>query len=319
MSVFAQKGKNTVKINVKLLSGNFSQVQLVDAISGEKLGNKTVTDNKLNFNITINDEKILALVVGRNQYILLDVKPNENIEINYDPMNFSNNSVKGSIGTKFYIDAIKKFKNLNSDAQNKFIDSIVHKNTDKLINLIFLNSLDAGTYSKTYDYVLNKMKNFKDNEAYKQIKSEYDAKKLTAIGSIPPEIALQDTNGRVVKLSSLRGKYVLVDFWASWCRPCRGESPNLVKAYKKYHNKGFTIYSVSLDQSKENWLAAIKKDQLGAWTHVSDLKGWQCVAARAYNINSIPSNFLLDKDGKIIAKNLRGSALEKKLGEIFSK
>ena len=316
--LWAQNSKNTAKIEGKLLSGNYPQIQLVNAISGESLGTNQIENNKFNFNINLNEEKILALVLNRNQYILLDVKPGENIEVNYDPMNFSNNSVKGSSGTEFYIDNVKKLRSLSSSQQNAFIDSLVRKNTDKLINLIFLSSLEAGSYSKTYDYVLNKMKKFKDNEAYKKIKSEYDAEKLTAIGSVPPEIALQDTNGNVVKLSSLRGQYVLVDFWASWCRPCRGESPNLVRAYNKYHDKGFTIYSVSLDNSKSSWLQAIKKDNLGAWTHVSDLKGWQCEAARDYNINSIPSNFLLDKDGKIIAKNLRGSALEKKLAEIFN-
>ncbi len=318
ISLWAQNSKNTAKIDGKLLSGNYSQIQLVNAISGESLGTNQIENNKFNFHIDLNEEKILALVLNRNQYILLDVKPGENIEVNYDPMNFSNNSVKGSSGTEFYIDNVKKLRSLSSSQQNLFIDSLVRKNTDKLINLIFLSSLDAGSYSKTYDYVLNKMKKFKDNEAYKKIKSEYDAEKLTAIGSVPPEIALQDTNGNVVKLSSLRGQYVLVDFWASWCRPCRGESPNLVRAYNKYHDKGFTIYSVSLDNSKSSWLQAIKKDNLGAWTHVSDLKGWQCVAARDYNVNSIPSNFLLDKDGKIIAKNLRGSALERKLAEIFN-
>jgi len=110
---------------------------------------------------------------------------------------------------------------------------------------------------------------------------------------------------------------VLLDFWASWCKPCRRENPNLVKAYNKYKSNGFDVFSVSLDKNKKKWLAAIQKDQLVWEAHVSDLKGWQSAAAKLYGINSIPAAFLLDKEGKIIGRNLRGAALEQKLEEIF--
>jgi len=108
----------------------------------------------------------------------------------------------------------------------------------------------------------------------------------------------------------------LLDFWASWCAPCRGENPNLVANYKKYHDKGFEIFQVSLDQSKDSWIKAIKADQLN-WHHVSDLKYWSSAPAKLYGVRGIPANFLLDKDGKIIAKNLRGPALGMKLKELF--
>jgi peroxiredoxin len=140
--------------------------------------------------------------------------------------------------------------------------------------------------------------------------------KALAIGQLAPEISLPNPDGTVVPLSSLRGKYVLVDFWAKWCGPCRRENPNIVRAYNQYKDKGFTVYGVSLDRSKADWLQGIQEDGL-TWTHVSDLKYWQSEAAKTYNITAIPFSLLLDPNGKIIAKNLRGQALDEKLEEVL--
>ncbi len=149
-----------------------------------------------------------------------------------------------------------------------------------------------------------------------QIQTANSQAKLTGTGAIAPEISLPDPDGKTQSLSSLRGKIVLVDFWAGWCAPCRRENPNLVKAYNKYHSKGFEIFQISLDKTKPEWVAAIKQDGLN-WIHVSDLKYWGSPVARQYGIESIPANYLLDKDGKIIGSNLRGADLEAELDKLF--
>jgi len=139
---------------------------------------------------------------------------------------------------------------------------------------------------------------------------------LIPVGSEAPDFSQQDPNGKTITLSSLRGKVVLIDFWASWCKPCRMENPNVKRVYDKYHNKGFEILGVSLDREKGAWTGAIQQDGL-PWLHVSDLQFWNNAAAQQYGISSIPFTVLVDKDGKVIDKNLRGPALEAKLAELF--
>ena len=150
----------------------------------------------------------------------------------------------------------------------------------------------------------------------KQLAVIIEKAKQTAVGKNAPDFSANDINGKPLSLSSLKGNYVLLDFWASWCGPCRQENPNIVKAYHAFHNKGFNIFGVSLDDSRADWLQAIKKDGLN-WTQVSDLKGWKSDAAALYGIKGIPMNFLIDKNGVIIAKGLRGKDLENKLLEIL--
>ncbi|HEY1201305.1 MAG TPA: redoxin domain-containing protein [Niastella sp.] len=177
------------------------------------------------------------------------------------------------------------------------------------------NGLDAAKLESMYELL---GAGYKTTSFGQRLADKIQSAKITAIGKTAPEFQQPDTLGNMVKLSDFRGKYVLVDFWASWCGPCRQENPHVVKAFTQYKDKGFTVLGVSLDKEdkKDAWLGAIHKDGL-TWTHVSDLKFWDNAVAKLYGINAIPQNFLLDPKGTIIATNVRGEELNKKLAEIF--
>lgn len=200
--------------------------------------------------------------------------------------------------------------------QNEYINSFLIKNPCSLACMFFPEVFPVDEHIDIYkkvDSCLYAL--YPDNIFVENLHFEMEAHKKLGIGMDAPEIALPDTNGNIQKLSNLKGKVVLIDFWASWCSPCRKESPNMVKLYQDYHKKGFDIFGVSLDKDKSAWVAAINKDKL-SWHHVSDLQFWQSVAAKTYNVSSIPYTVLIDKNGKIAAKGLRGEELFKKVDEL---
>ncbi|MBS1773026.1 MAG: AhpC/TSA family protein [Bacteroidetes bacterium] len=203
--------------------------------------------------------------------------------------------------TKSLPNAVFAVRFLNGPAEKEYLKVFMQN-----INARFPNAKLTKDYTAKFSPILK-------GETQQQPAQQPSA---PGIGAQAPEISLTTPDGKQVTLSSFKGKYVLVDFWASWCAPCRHENPNVVAAYNKYKNKNFTVLGVSLDDDKDKWMQAIAKDGL-SWTHISDLKGWESIAARTYGIQSIPSNFLVDPQGKIIAQDLREGDLDKTLSDVL--
>ncbi|MEM8967489.1 MAG: TlpA disulfide reductase family protein [Bacteroidota bacterium] len=197
------------------------------------------------------------------------------------------------------------------------VKSKIEEMGNSIAALYAVNFLDAEKEFPFLDKLATKFKQELPDSPYtEQFVTQVESLRSLAIGMPAPDIQLPNPKGDTVSLSSLQGNYVMIDFWAAWCGPCRMENPNVVRMYNKYKDEGFEIYGVSLDQSREKWVEAIEKDGL-TWPQVSDLQYFNSEAARLYNINAIPATVLIDPEGKIIAKNLRGQTLEEKLSEIF--
>ena len=214
------------------------------------------------------------------------------------------------------LDAFKKrYSKLTNVAYIKFVKS--HPNSELALDLMSKIAYDSdyAEVKPLFDGFSEKIKNSKEGKSFA---SSLEQMKLTGLGQMAPDFELADAEGKLFKLSSLKGKYILLDFWASWCGPCRAENPNLIKTYNKFKDQNFTIVGVSIDkpEAKELWLAAIKKDGL-PWLQLSDSENLDNKAAKLYGVRAIPQNFLIAPDGKIIGKTLIGKDLEHKLAEII--
>lgn len=242
----------------------------------------------------------------------------------YSPDVAANASVSGTeanVAYQRFQDKVKPFPIVPDSANALALKEFINENADSPILFTavsdYINNRSALSTLETVYAMLPKSARLQ--EEGKTIANRIHGLKNIGIGSTAPDFTQADTEGKMVSLKDFRGKYLLIDFWASWCGPCRAENPNVVKAYAAYKDKNFTVLGISLDGSKgkENWKAAIKKDGL-PWTQLSDLQGWNNAVAVLYDIHAVPMNFLLDPEGKIIAVNLRGSALNEKLSQLLN-
>jgi peroxiredoxin len=265
----------------------------------------------------------------RDNMLSVFLMPGENFTITHTRI-FSNAVITGSVANTEYKKLLAREKAFAGDPKDEkesvYGDYMRENPSSPLLIFAFNNyvgdprTLQAADVPRTralFNMLSDSVRNLASSKAFQQrLNNMVTFDQGVAIGKQAPDFTQNDTAGHPVSLSAFRGKYVLLDFWASWCGPCRADNPNVVAAYHKYHGKGFEILSVSLDQQEKAWKKAIRDDRL-AWTHVSDLKYWDNALVKLYGVQGVPQNFLIDPQGKIIARGLRGEDLEKKLGEIY--
>lgn len=298
------------------------RLQPIDTLSADKKGR---------YHIERRSEEpqflVLALTTQPNTLVHVIMQPREKATLalgfRHDIGQMTVEDVKGSADMEVYRQYSALMAGAMTDPQRQAsmpdsMQALLSRNPDVLMSAFLVTYFEQAfeQYAPLYKQIRDALLGRYPNNSFVR---HLDDKLRGAVvaGMEAPDIAMADRNGNIRRLSDLRGKVVLIDFWASWCAPCRRENPNVVRLYKKYKDKGFEIFSVSLDNSREKWLQAIEKDGLEWENHVSDLRGWNSAGGRLYGVTSIPATVLVDKDGTVLARNLRGAELENKLKEIL--
>ncbi|HZL09794.1 MAG TPA: TlpA disulfide reductase family protein [Prolixibacteraceae bacterium] len=347
-----QTAKDKFAINGSVAGVETGKVYLQKLVDGkpQSVDTTDVVDGKFTFKGKMEMPDIRFLRLNEKDYFAQFFLDNANITVKANKDSLRNTKITGSPTQDIFQIYISEMEKLNKDvialqqsyqtamstgntneAEKAKIDyqamidnnkvytkNFVKEHSNSVVSAyIAMVQLASQVDGAELDSIVSRFSPEVSNSEYVvKLKEIVEEQKKTSIGAVAPDFTMNDPEGKPIQLSSLQGQIVLVDFWASWCAPCRQENPNVVKLYEQYHDKGFEIIGVSLDRTKEEWVKAIKDDKLN-WIHVSDLQFWQNSAAQLYGVNSIPQSFLLDKEGKIIGKGLRGEELAKKLNELF--
>ena len=347
--------KNTTKteysINGNVIGSKQNKVYLKKRDNGNwvNVDSTIIKNEKFTFNGNVKFPEMYFLSIPDFKCLIPFFIENTEITFNINTDSIDNSSVSGSKTHKQYEKYLEELNNFNNKLKNLYSqyknlkkreNKLLLKNIENLMDSVY-NSKEKFTknyilknnktpispylaYINSYqfslsdlDSIINNFDKTLDSSVYvKLLNDRLKILKRVDINQPILNFTMNDKNNKPISTKSFKGKYLLIDFWASWCSPCRAENPNVVKTYNRFHKKGFEILGVSFDQNKEKWLKAIKDDKL-IWPQVSDLKGWNNAAGKLYGIRSIPQNVLINKEGIIIAKNLRGEELIKRLNEEF--
>jgi len=349
-SCTANNDQYAINGTVEGVNNGMIYLQKFDSEKWVNIDSTSLEKGRFTFKGTTAIPEMWQIIMEEKQIVVPVFVENSNIDIEIFPDSLDKSIIKGSDSHDIYLQYIKsrevidqkmdesykEWKNarevgdsiimnhadsistvLDGEMKKLLIDFAKNNNTSVVTPYLVMRNSWQFELPELEEIVVGLDTSINNSQYTKSLKKRVEILKSVEIGKVAPDFTMSDSTGKPITLSSLKGKILLVDFWAAWCSPCRAENPNVVKAYQQYNKKGFDILGCSFDKDREKWLKAIKDDKL-SWHHVSDLKGWANAAGKLYGINSIPANVLLDKDQKIIARNLRGDDLIKKLAEIFS-